>query len=128
MILARSMKRFAALAAVFAITLQALWPLLSHARPNDISLLAPLCSVDGATHYLEIKAGKPTPLDQRSAQHGEHCKLCVFGDGKSLALVAPVSISLLTGKEGDETAVSFQSPFESPLLLPSQPRAPPAIA
>ena len=92
--------RLAALLAAFAVMLQALWPLLSHARPKDPSLLVPVCTVDGVTHYLDLKSGK-APLDERSALHGEHCKLCVFGDGKALAVPSlDVAVFLLAGDAG----------------------------
>jgi hypothetical protein len=124
----RSVKRFAALAAMFAITLQALWPLLSHARPKDPSLLVPVCTVDGITHYLEIKAGRTTPLDERSASHGEHCKLCVFGDGKGIALVAPVVPPLLFGICSNQITATAKSSSHRAALLPAQPRAPPQFS
>jgi hypothetical protein len=128
MMFGRCIRRFAAIAAAFAVTLQALWPLLSHARPKELSLLAPLCTVDGVTHYLEIKAGKPTPLDERSAQHGEHCKLCVFGGDRDaavqprieLAFVSPATIPVISS-----SAVTFSRPA---YLLPAHPRAPPQIS
>ncbi len=127
--LSRSIRRCAALAAVFAITLQALWPLLSHARPAELSLLAPLCTIDGVTHYLEIKAGKSTPLDERSAQHGEHCKLCVFGSGK-LAVLASATVPALLVETGSTLAVTSRQPSHQKHQLhpPAQPRAPPAIS
>ena len=128
MMLFRSCRRFAALAATFAILLQALWPLLSHARPGDPSLLVPVCTVEGTTHYLELKVGKQTPLDERSASHGEHCKLCVFGDGKSSAVVAPGSIFLLAEKYRGETTGSTESSFQSLFFRPAQPRAPPQFS
>ena len=124
MTLSRAARRFAALAAMFAITLQALWPLLSHARPEDPSLLVPVCTVDGITHYLELKPGK-SPLDERTASHGEHCKLCVFGDGKGIALIAPdFAPLLLKGRAHRSTEFPRTSPYET-TLLPAQPRAPP---
>ena len=129
MILRRSFRRFAAVAAACAISLQALWPLLSHARPKDLSLLAPLCTVDGVTHYLEIKAGRTTPLEQRSAQHGEHCKLCVFGDGKAVASLPPDCPAFLLVLDGNPAiappAASYHGAAQS---LPAQPRAPPAFS
>jgi hypothetical protein len=124
----RSVKRFAALAAMLAITLQALWPLLSHARPNDPSLLVPVCTVDGITHYLEIKYGRTTPLDERTASHGEHCKLCVLGDGNAFAVLSlDLSAFLLAGN-----AIGAIARPAEPLLeathLPAQPRAPPQVS
>lgn len=119
--------RLVAWLAAGAVLLQALWPLLSHARPKDPSLLVPVCTIDGVTHFLEIKKGK-TPLEERSASHGEHCKLCVFGPEKPVAA-------------GDAKAVF--SPFETaavrflrtgrsdpPGFFPAsaRPRAPPAAS
>jgi Protein of unknown function (DUF2946) len=129
MTFSRSLRRFAALAAVFAVTLQALWPLLSHARPNELSLLAPLCTVDGVTHYLEIKAGKTTPLDQRSAQHGEHCKLCLLGGDEDVAIVAPHAILAvaLVSRELKLRNLAVSSP-ESANHPSAQPRAPPTFS
>ena len=128
MMLHRSLRRFAALAAAFAVTLQALWPLLSHARPNDKTLLVPLCTVDGITHYLEIKSGK-TPLDQRSASHGEHCKLCIFGDAKAAVVSAPDNSAFLPVSSTDQRPVSPAPQLSRlPHLFPAQPRAPPAVS
>jgi hypothetical protein len=118
-------RRFAALAAMFAITLQALWPLLSHARPGGPSLLVPVCTVEGVTHYLEIKAGRTTPLEERSASHGEHCKLCVLGDGNAFAVFSlDLSAFLPAGHAIGETAKPAE-PLREATHLPAQPRAPP---
>ena len=128
MMLLRSCRRFAALAAMSAILLQALWPLLSHARPADPSLLVPMCTVEGTTHYLEIKAGRTTPLDERSSSHDEHCKLCVFGDGKGVALVAPVFLPFpVKNHENLNTGIPKAS-FHQTTLLPAQSRAPPQFS
>jgi len=127
MMIRRSFRRFAALAAVFAITLQALWPLLSHARPQDPSLQVPVCTVDGVTHYIEIKSGKTTPLDERSATHGEHCKLCLLGDGKAVlsVTVGPVTASRIPSCKVVAIQNSLQE--QSPLLS-AHPRAPPQVS
>jgi hypothetical protein len=126
MMLHRSLRRSAAIAAAFAILLQALWPLLSHARPTDQLLLAPICAIDGVVHSLEIKTGR-TPLEERSASHGEHCKLCVFGDGKA-ALNAVVDLDS-SFRVASHKVVTPQRSFPKQLRLPSaHPRAPPAAA
>ena len=90
--------RFAALLAVTAMALQAFWPLLAQARPRMAGELVPVCTVEGVTHYLELPAGK-SPLDERSASNGEHCKLCVFGADKSIAL-APADADEMRVVEG----------------------------
>jgi hypothetical protein len=127
MIFYRSIRRFAAIAAAFAISLQALWPLLSHARPKDPSLLVPVCTIDGITHYLEIKSGK-TPLDERSSLHSDHCKLCVFGDGKSAAVLRLDFSAFLLVRNTDRASRPAAASHEPPLLIPAQPRAPPQVS
>ncbi len=124
MMLRRSLRRLAALAALLALTLQALWPLLSHARPSDRSLLVPVCTVDGTTHYLEIKSGE-TPLDERSAQHGEHCKFCVLGDGKDVVLLAPDLLSFLSKGHSKANAETPKASHLQATLISARPRAPP---
>jgi hypothetical protein len=121
----RAKRRLAALAALFAITLQALWPLLSHARPMDPSQLVPVCTVDGVTHYLELKAGKTTPLEERSATHGEHCKLCVFGDGKTALDVAPGLVVFLPRDKSSKVVKPVVSSRGQAPLHSAHPRAPP---
>lgn len=120
--------RFAALIAVFAVVLQALWPLLSHARPKDPTLLVPLCTIDGVTHYLELKSGK-TPLDERSATHGEHCKLCVIGEGK-IAAVSSSDVSAFPLVPSSDRSPVFlaRKLSQPPHLLLAQPREPPAVS
>ena len=120
--------RLVTLLAAFTVVLQALWPLLSHARPKDPSLLVPVCTVNGITHYLDLNTGE-TPLDERSASHGEHCKLCVVGDGKVVVVSLPdISAFLLTGNSSNRTAVGAAPLRASPHLLSAQPRAPPAVS
>jgi hypothetical protein len=114
--------------AAFAVLLQALWPLLSHARPNDLSLPITLCSVNGVTHSLEIKVGKTTPLDKRAASHGEHCKLCVFGDGKGVALVVVDLSPFAPEIQSSRNSGTPQAFFPQEALNSARPRAPPAAS
>ena len=124
MMFSRLFRRSAALAAAAAIALQALWPLLAQARPADPTVQVPLCSVDGAVHYQEIKLGKSTPLDERAASHGEHCKLCVLGDGKAVLNGAVDSVFVPCGKSSK--VVTLKSSFQEPLhIFSASPRAPP---
>ena len=127
MMFTRSTRHFTAFAAVFAITLQALWPLLSHARPKDPSLLVPVCTVDGITHNLEIKSGRTTPLDERSASHGEHCKLCVFGGDRDVAVLPANVPALIAEASQSEVSPSAEQCTVPLYLFSSRPRAPPAI-
>jgi hypothetical protein len=121
MMFSRHFRRSAAFAAAAAIALQTLWPLLAQARPADPTLQVPLCSVDGVTHSVEIKIGKTTPLDERTASHGEHCKLCVLGtDQNSIASVA----TLITPRES-QNARKASTPVPRAASASSRPsRAP----
>ena len=122
----RGNRRIAALAAAFAILLQTLWPLLSHARPKDPSLLVPVCTVDGVTHYLEIKTGETTPLEERSSTHDEHCKLCVFESARDVAV--PGSNDFLSVSSISEDSQIISRPVSSVRPAghyPARPRAPP---
>ena len=112
--------------AILAIALQALWPLIAQAKPAAPSVLLPVCSVDGVTHYIEL-APSDSPLDQNSAVHHEHCQLCVFGGDRVAALPA-ASIPVLVVETAFEDAPvrSVVASPETPSYLPAQPRAPPA--
>jgi len=127
MILSRLHRRLAALAAVLAISLQALWPLIAQAQPRVAGELVPVCTVNGITHYIELPAGK-TPLDERSATHGEHCQLCMFGSAKVDA-VLPSSFALLFLELSPEKpeAKARLTP-DSRDLISERPRGPPAIS
>jgi hypothetical protein len=116
--ISRSLRRAAALAAVFALSLQALWPLLAQAQPATQTLLVPLCGVEGGSHSIDIKTGKKDAA-------GEHCKLCLLGDGKDAAPFAPVHSPFLL----ETSSNAHPRPVEASLRLapssPAQPRAPP---
>ncbi len=118
--------RLATLLAALAMALQAFWPLLAEARPRIAGELVPVCTVEGVTHYLELPAGK-SPLEERSASHGEHCKLCVFGAGKALVVSSPDFSAFLLAGGAEQSAANPSTPFYPSLhLLPAQPRAPPS--
>lgn len=119
----RASRRAAWLLAFFAVVLQATWPLLAQATPRSF-LLVPVCSAGGETHYAEVP-GAPSPVEKRSAQHGQHCGLCVVG--AAMAPAAP-DLPVLAG-------VSFSAPSTNttffaavPAVLPGRPRAPPALS
>ena len=113
--------------AALAMVLQALWPLLAHARPAEAPILVQLCTIDSVTHYIELKTGKQTPLEQRSASHGEHCKLCVFEGAKDVLAVFEGIVSFSREKE---EALETEKPFRlaSFPATPAQPRAPPTLS
>jgi hypothetical protein len=124
MILRRN--RIAAWTAILAIALQALWPLVANARPSIAGELVPVCTVAGVTHYIELPA-TTTPLEKRSDAHGDHCKLCVFGDGK--AVVALSGSAFLPVPAGEKQVRVTPKPLATSLpFLPAQPRAPPAVS
>jgi hypothetical protein len=101
---------------------------LSHARPKDPSLLVPVCTIDGVTHYLELKSGK-TPLDERSASHGEHCKLCVFGGDRDVALGPRDVVVFVASNSNELKAIPRPVSLSEPANHHSaRPRAPPAIS
>lgn len=122
-----SRNRFAAFLAALAMALQASWPLLAQARPGIAGVLVPVCSVEGTTHYLELPAGK-SPLDERSASHGGHCKLCAVGGGKVVS-TASFDVSAFLAGNADQGIAFRSAPLrESPLLFSALPRAPPAVS
>lgn len=127
MTFSRLHRRLAALAAVLAIALQAFWPLIAQARPRVAGELVPVCSVNGVTHYIELPASR-TPLEERSASHGEHCKLCVFGSAKASA-VLPVFFAFLLPEFSFERIEAKALPaLQSRALFSERSRAPPVIS
>jgi len=127
MILQRSLRKGAAITAMLALVLQALWPLVSQAAPRERTELVPLCTVDGVTHFLELKLGK-SPLEKRTALHGDHCKLCVFGADRLAALPPAESPALVVAtvdlRPADPQFAPATAFYSHP---PAQPRAPPAV-
>jgi len=115
--------RVAALLAMFAMALSALWPLISQAKPRVPGTQVPVCTIEGITHYVELPA-PDTPVEQRSSSHHEHCKMCVFGAAK-LALAA-VTHLLPTSRAREPAAQTSCAVFSASASdLPAQPRAPP---
>jgi hypothetical protein len=115
MMLARTVRRFAALAAAFGIALQALWPAIAQARPAD-SISVPICSVDGVRHDIELPLGK-------TQDGSQHCKLCVLGPDK-LAVVSDLPFLSGNGKDEKYLAVENPNPKSSTVLV-ARSRAPP---
>ena len=120
------MKRLTALAAAFAIALNALWPLLSHARPAAPGVLVPVCTIEGITHYLEVPGGK-TPLEESASHHGEHCKLCVFEHERLAPHPVPAFVAQLEAsfEKPPPRAIAIREPARH---FPAAPRAPPAVS
>jgi len=121
MMLRQPSRRLAALAALFAVVLQGFLPLLAQAQPGTRTLLVPLCGVKGGSHTLEITTGKP-------ATAGEHCKHCVFGDGKGVALVANEFSPLTLKRLANQIDPTPKASFHQATLNSAHPRAPPQIS
>lgn len=119
--------RVAALLAMFAMALSALWPLISQAKPRVPGTQVPVCTIEGITHYVELPA-PDTPVEQRSSSHHEHCKMCVFGAERLAALPAVASpIEPGAGREAVQPSIQA-SKSPSSFHPPAQPRAPPAAS
>ena len=116
--------RVAALLALLAVALQALWPLLAQARPLQGGIVVPLCTVEGITHYLELPPAS-TPLEERSSSHHEHCQLCLSGAERLATLPAAVSLQLIGTIPAWRILAVGVRQHESPFYRPAQPRAPP---
>lgn len=121
----RSRRTFAAWLALFAMAMQALWPLVSHAQPSS-QLLVPVCTVGGDIHYVTLD-GKPAETPKAAA--GEHCKLCVFGAVK-LALPPTLAIAVLEFEPAVESPAVAPVAEVPPFLVvpPAPPRAPPFLS
>ena len=119
-------RRLSAWAAILAMALQALWPLLAQAKPRSVTLV-PVCTVGGVTHYFELKNGE-TPLEKRSASHHEHCAFCSLHDARVVALPSAPHPLVVAG----DAAVApfyFAAAQETPQRHPpARPRAPPSAA
>jgi hypothetical protein len=125
MIIGRAFRRCAALAGLFAVALQALWPMVSHAKPEPPSLLAPVCTVGGVTHYFELSPGK-APAGERDALTGDHCSLCFFGADRLTALPpAGAAFVQVPAFVAGAPATSSAARHRCPTASPAQPRAPP---
>jgi hypothetical protein len=120
-------RSFPAWLAILALTLQALWPLLVHARPANVHLV-PLCTIDGVTHFVEIPGGK-SPAEQRSGSFHEHCKLCVFGVDRLAAVpAAPLPVLRVEMSVFIVAAPAVAVHVSSLSAPPAPPRAPPALS
>lgn len=119
---------FAPLLAMLAMVLQLLWPFIAQARPTIAGERVPICTVAGVGHYVELPA-RNSPLDDRSANHDEHCKLCTFSADRHAVVPCAQLPVLITGAASTGVAASAQ--FSVPRPIPralQQPRAPPLVS
>jgi len=109
-------RRFPAWLALFAMALQALWPLAAQPAPTHS---VQVCTTGGATYEVELP-GAP-------AQPGhEHCALCVLGADRPMAApAAPAGLPVAprSGAAAQPRAPAFVA---SGLILSARPRAPPS--
>jgi hypothetical protein len=101
--------------AILAIALQALWPLLSQAKPRSVTLV-PICTVGGETHYVELETGGPAP-------HEEHCKACPVGAAALASMVHAFALPETISSSFREEAACAEPRFISHV----RPRAPPSF-
>ena len=113
-------RRLASWVAILAMALNALWPLLSQAKPSSVTLV-PICTVGGETHYLELPAGK-TPLEQKTSFQGEHCSYCTLS-----ALPAPLFFPSAEKHASAQPAQFHAQLAEAPVIFSGRPRAPPVL-
>jgi hypothetical protein len=119
MILYRSLRRFAALAAMSGIALQALLPAIVQAAPKD-SISVPICSVDGTRHEIQLPLG-----NKQTEKSAEHCKLCLLGTDKpAVSNPATAFLSFMGKCEAVQSFPSVSVPSSAGLA--ARPRAPPA--
>ncbi len=115
--------RLPALIAIAAIVLQSLWPLIAQAKPRTAATLVPVCTVDGITHYIELRTER-APGDERTASHADHCGLCVMGADR---VALPGFAFLVFGAAGSEIRPSHETvAFQRFSVIASRSRAPPA--
>lgn len=108
--------------AVVATVFNVLWPLLAQARVRA-SVLVPVCSIEGVTHYIELPTGK-TPLPA-SAEH-KHCSLCTVGAQATAPQAAP-RIAVPPSSEGP-ARVDNAPPSASAQYPARHSRAPPRLS
>ena len=117
--------RIAAVLAVLAMALNALWPLIAQAQPKSLALSTTICSIDGSARSIDLLDGK-APADDGAAGHHKHCKLCIVGGDRAQALLPAPVVSF------QNPAPAAETPAPAPVAdlrflaaSPAQPRAPP---
>jgi Protein of unknown function (DUF2946) len=109
-------RKFGSWLAVFALALQASWPLLVAAKPRAVALV-PLCTVEGVTHYLEVPTG-----DAPAGTQHEHCSFCFLGGAAAAShqrLPAPAD------SYAEELAPAETPVVPQPFFTSEDARAPP---
>ena len=109
-------RRFSAWLALFAMALQALWPLAAQPAPTHS---VQICTTGGATYQVELPGAPAQPAH-------EHCAICVIGADRPMAVpAAPAALAVASPSEASALA-------RRPALVASErfhsarPRAPPS--
>jgi len=124
MTLPRTIRRYAALAALLGVVLQAFWPLIAQARPGSSSwLLTSICSVGGNVRSVELP-GIP-PADHNPAKQVKHCPLCSGSDRAQAIVAAAVPVLAVPAGVVDVQAPPALPSFRTTVVSPAHPRAPP---
>jgi len=109
-------RRFPAWLALFAMALQALWPLAAQPSPTHS---VQVCTTGGATYEVELPGAPAQPAH-------EHCALCVLGVDRPMA--APAAPAVLAVATRSEASAQPRLPafVASERFLSARPRAPPS--
>jgi hypothetical protein len=125
MLLQQSTRRFGSWLAILAMALNALWPLLVHAKPWDSGLLIEICTSTGMK-WSPADGGGQYPAQKNLVPH---CAFCSLGAGRaplpSSPTIAPMQVSSMVAViERRESALVLSQSFFPPAL----PRAPPVLS
>ena len=120
----RRIRAFAAYLALFALALQAAWPLLAHAAPARTALV-PVCTVDGVTHFTEVPI-RAVAADDSAAAHADHCAFCPLGCDRPVATTASAAEEIEESSFFPLKAEQSLSDL-SDICLQARPRAPPFL-
>jgi hypothetical protein len=111
--------------ALFAMALNALWPLLANAQPATAPAQVEICTAAG----LQLPGDGHAPLDDARRHLQPHCALCSMGADKVPAAVGALDWSVAPAAPSGgriASAVLPQPPHTHP--TPAQPRAPPRLS
>jgi hypothetical protein len=116
--------RIAAGLALAGMALNAFWPLIVNARPNDVDIFAEICSTGSHKRH----AGVPVKAPEKTA-HASHCTLCAFSPERTAAVPiagrAPLALPALAGAR-----IEFRDarPVQAAFDPTAPPRAPPLFS
>lgn len=119
------MKRFTSWLAIFAMTLNALWPVLANAKPASAGEFTEVCTANGMQRIGTGDGGTRAP----ELALTPHCSFCNVGADRA---VAPPAVAVLVVPALEvpvfrprSSAVIVPGSFAHP---PAPPRAPPVVS